>query len=101
MSTQQKEIAHEAFIDFLDEICAHVRTAGGTGNPEVFRAMSLQDTFEHLHPNGIVLGFRNKRMKNQYQLSYQMKHETTDEYDEDDEPDITVLSYTDKERKKI
>lgn len=61
------------FESFLDELCAHIRTAGGVGDPLNFRKMKLEELYKHLHPNDIIIGFRNLRMRDKYQLSYQMK----------------------------
>jgi hypothetical protein len=46
---------------------------GGTGDPMTFRTMKLEELYKHLHPNDIIIGFRNTRMRAEYQLSYQMK----------------------------
>lgn len=65
--------ANDAFEDFLFELCAHVRVVGGTGNPDKIRREAIEDLFKTLYPNDIILGFRNNRMKGQYQLSYKMR----------------------------
>ena len=72
MTTSEEFIASK-FEDFLFELCAHIRTAGGIGNPEDFEKMSLKEVYEHLYPNGIIIGFRNVRMKEKYQCSRQMR----------------------------
>ena len=70
--SKQKE-AIRNFESFLDELCAHIRTAGGVGDPMNFRKMKLEEVYKHLYPNDIIIGFRNTRMRAEYQLSYQMK----------------------------
>jgi hypothetical protein len=73
VESPQKEKAIRDFESFLDELCAHIRVVGGTGDPMTFRTMKLEELYKHLHPNDIIIGFRNTRMRAEYQLSYQMK----------------------------
>lgn len=77
MTTSEEFIASkiigQKFEAFLFELCAHIRTAGGVGNPEIFEHMPLKEVYQQLYPNGIVIGFRNFRMKDKHQLSYQMR----------------------------
>lgn len=73
--TDTKEVIDELFEAFLEELCNHIRIVGGVGNPESFRRMPLEELYKHLWPNNIIIGFRNVRMINKYQLSRQMKME--------------------------
>ena len=70
----KNQAPHHDFESFLDELCAHIRTAGGVGDPMNFRTMKLEEVYKHLHPNDIIIGFRNLRMKDKHQLSYQMSN---------------------------
>lgn len=70
---QVKEKAIRDFESFLDELSAHVRVVGGVGDPQRLRKMKLEEIYKELHPNNIIIGFRNMRMIGEYQLSYQMR----------------------------
>lgn len=67
-----KKAIDEKFEDFLFELCAHIQVVGGVGNPDTFRKTSLEDAYKHLYPNNIIIGFRNTRMRAEYQISRQM-----------------------------
>lgn len=67
------ELLEKKYEAFIDDLCAHIRIVGGLGDPEVFSKMPLEEVFKHLYPNNIILGFRNIRLKEKYQLSYLMR----------------------------
>ena len=69
------EYVDSQFLSFLEDLCAHIQTAGGVGNANQIRKQSLEEVYKNLRPNGIIIGFRNIRMLPKYQLSYQMKSE--------------------------
>lgn len=73
MSETQESKTNRDFIQFIEELSAHVRVVGGIGDPERLKEMPLEDLYKELHPNNIIIGFRNMRMIGGYQLSYQMK----------------------------
>jgi hypothetical protein len=72
-SASPKDMAARDFEYFLDELSANVQVAGGVGDPKRLRRMTLESIYKELHPNDIVIGFKNKRMKDEYQLSRQMR----------------------------
>ncbi len=69
----RKAKVNRLFEQFLGELCDHIRVAGGIGDPNRIRKQSLEEIYKELEPNDIVIGFRNKRMTGQYQLSHQMR----------------------------
>lgn len=85
MATMQ-EYHNEQFLQFLEDLCVHIQLVGGVGNPQHVRKKSIEDLYKELRPNGIVIGFRNLRLRKKYQLSDQMKSEVLYE-DREDETD--------------
>ena len=73
MATANEKEIDERFEDFLFELCAHIQVVGGMGDPDTFRKTSLEEAYKHLFPNNIIIGFRNTRMRSEYQISRQMK----------------------------
>jgi len=69
----KKEDADKSFEEFLDELVAHVVVVGGYGDPDRYRNKTLEEVYKLLHPNDIILGFKNKRLKQKYQLSRQLR----------------------------
>ncbi len=71
--TESQKKAQAEFDAFLEELCDHIRIAGGNGNPNTYRRMPLEEVFTQLHPNDIILGFRNNRMTSSYRLSKNLR----------------------------
>ena len=62
--------AERAFRDFIRILSAHIAIVGGMGDirqMESLKEMTLEEAFMHLFPNDIILGFKNLRMKEDYQ----------------------------------
>lgn len=78
MSSNKRKV-DKKFAYFLDDLCSHVRVVGGVGDPETLRKMSLEELYKHLYPNNIVIGFKNLRMEEKYQLNNQLRMEELDE----------------------
>lgn len=74
MATME-EYFNDQFLQFLEDLCAHIQVVGGIGNANQVRKQTIEELYKTLRPNGIVIGFRNIRMLPKYQLSYQMRSE--------------------------